>query len=86
VLSNGGHIAAVINPPGNPKAVYRVGDDEAPDHESWLAGVEPRQGTWWEDWDGWLAARAGPLRPAARRLGSRRFKPVGEAPGTYVLA
>jgi polyhydroxyalkanoate synthase len=86
VLSNGGHIAAVINPPGNPKAVYRAGDHEAPDHESWLAGVEPRQGTWWEDWDGWLAERTGPMKPAPRRLGSRRYKPVGDAPGTYVLA
>jgi polyhydroxyalkanoate synthase len=86
VLSNGGHIAAVINPPGNPKARYRVGDGDAPDGETWARGREPVSGTWWEDWDAWLADRTDGVKPAPRKLGSRKFPPVGDAPGEYVLA
>jgi poly[(R)-3-hydroxyalkanoate] polymerase subunit PhaC len=86
VLSNGGHIAAVINPPGNPKSTYRIADHNPPDAEAWLAEASVRQGTWWEDWDAWLADRTGPLRPAPRSLGSRRFAPLEPAPGSYVLA
>jgi polyhydroxyalkanoate synthase len=85
VRSTGGHIAAVINPPGNPKATYVVGDGDAPDAETWLEGAETRQGTWWDDWDGWLAERSGPLRAAPKRMGNRRHGAVGDAPGAYVL-
>jgi polyhydroxyalkanoate synthase subunit PhaC len=50
-----------------------------------VKGVEPTDGTWWEDWDAWLAQRSDGERPAPRRLGSRRFPKVAEAPGAYVL-
>jgi polyhydroxyalkanoate synthase len=86
VLSNGGHIAAVINPPGNPKARFRAGDGDAPDGQTWAREREPVAGTWWEDWDPWLAARSDGMKPAPKKLGSRKFPPVGDAPGEYVLA
>jgi polyhydroxyalkanoate synthase len=86
VLSTGGHIAAVINPPGNPKATYRVGEQGAPDPDSWLAEATIRNGTWWDDWDAWLGERSGALKPAPKRLGSRKHEPLDAAPGTYVLA
>ena len=85
VLSTGGHIAAVINPPGNPKATYRINDEMPPDADAWLAGAETRAGSWWEDWDRWLAERSGPIMAAPKRLGSRVHAPLGPAPGTYVL-
>jgi polyhydroxyalkanoate synthase len=85
ILSSGGHIAAVINPPGNPKAVYHVDGGDAADPQDWLTAAESVQGSWWEDWDRWLAQRSGPVKPAPKRLGNRRFPPVGDAPGTYVL-
>jgi polyhydroxyalkanoate synthase len=87
VLSTSGHIAAIVNPPGNEKASYRVaeqGDHEDP--ERWLAEAEKRPGSWWEDWNDWLAERSGPIREAPTRLGSAAFRPRGRAPGTYVLA
>jgi polyhydroxyalkanoate synthase len=86
VLSNGGHIAAVINPPGNPKATYTVGaNGNPPDSAAWRKTASATQGTWWEDWDAWLAARGGETRPAPKRLGNRRHPKLGPAPGTYVL-
>jgi polyhydroxyalkanoate synthase len=87
VLSTSGHIAAIVNPPGNEKASYRVavGEDHA-DPERWLREAEKRPGSWWEDWDAWLDERSGPARPAPTALGGRNFQPRGRAPGTYVLA
>jgi polyhydroxyalkanoate synthase len=41
------------------------------------------EGTWWADWDMWLRERAGDTRPAPERLGSRKYKVQGEAPGEY---
>jgi poly(3-hydroxyalkanoate) synthetase len=36
VLSTSGHIAALVNPLGNPKASYRVGGIDEPDQIRWL--------------------------------------------------
>jgi poly[(R)-3-hydroxyalkanoate] polymerase subunit PhaC len=78
VLSSGGHIAGMVNPPGSPKATYRVNDELPADAEEWLRGSELVQGSWWEDWAAWAAARSG-KRVAPPEL------PEGEpAPGTYV--
>jgi polyhydroxyalkanoate synthase len=87
VLSTSGHIAAIVNPPGNGKASYRVaeGDDHA-DPRAWVSSADKCPGSWWEDWDSWLAERSGPMRAAPKRLGNRKFKATGRAPGTYVLA
>jgi polyhydroxyalkanoate synthase subunit PhaC len=87
VLSTSGHIAAIVNPPGNEKASYRVarGDDHA-EPRAWLRSADMHPGSWWDDWNAWLAERSGPMRPAPKRLGNREFKPRGRAPGTYVLA
>jgi polyhydroxyalkanoate synthase subunit PhaC len=87
ILSTSGHIAAIVNPPGNEKASYRVAEEgDHADPEAWLERAEKRPGTWWEDWDGWLAERSGPVRPAPESLGGPGFRPQGRAPGTYVLA
>jgi len=85
VLSTSGHIASLVNPPGNPKASYRLNPDNPPDAQEWLDGATTRPGTWWPDFVDWLAQRCGPDRRAPRRLGSAAFPPLIEAPGTYVL-
>jgi polyhydroxyalkanoate synthase len=85
VLSSSGHIAAIINPPGNPRARYEVGDEYPVSAEEWRASAETRPGTWWEDWVEWLGARSGPEKPAPAKLGNRQHKVLGPAPGEYVL-
>jgi polyhydroxyalkanoate synthase len=85
VLSTSGHIAALVNPPGNPKATYRVNPQRPEDPQEWLSGAGVDQGSWWPDFAGWLSRRCGPDRRAPRKLGGRGFAPLIEAPGTYVL-
>ena len=86
VLSTSGHIAALVNPPGNPKASYRVSDDLPEDPQEFLSSVEPTKGTWWSDFVSWLAAHSGPDQPAPETQGSETHPVLAAAPGTYVFA
>jgi polyhydroxyalkanoate synthase len=85
VLSTSGHIAALVNPPGNPKASFQVNKDNPPDPEEWLKSAETQQGTWWTDASAWLAERCGATRPAPTHLGGGGLRPLVQAPGTYVF-
>ena len=87
ILSTSGHIQALVNPPGNERASHRThADGNPPTAEEWFEGAARHPGTWWADWDAWLARRSGPLKPAPDSLGSPKHKASGSAPGTYVLA
>ena len=85
VLSTSGHIAAIVNPP-SPKAKHWTNTDLAGDSENWKAGADLHEGTWWDDWSVWIDSQAGAMVPAPDRLGSDEYPPMGDAPGTYVLA
>ena len=85
VLSTSGHIAALVNPPGNPKASFHTNDDMTSDAKVWLKGSDVHQGTWWTDLGLWLDERCGAQRPAPKALGSHRLSVLAEAPGTYVF-
>jgi polyhydroxyalkanoate synthase len=84
VLSNAGHIASLVNPPGNPKASYYVGGEGGTEPETWLKGATKQTGSWWQVWANWSKERAGELVPAPERLGSATHPPVQAAPGSYV--
>ena len=84
VLSSSGHIASLVNPPGNPKARMFVGPEPGPDPEAWRAEATELSGTWWEHWADWMTERAGPEKRAPTKLGSRKHKAGDAAPGQYV--
>jgi polyhydroxyalkanoate synthase len=84
VLSYSGHIASLVNPPGNPKAHYWTGEAPGPDPGQWLAGAHRQQGSWWQAWADWITVRAGDQRPAPAELGSERHPVLDPAPGLYV--
>ena len=84
VLSGGGHIQHLVNPPGNPKAHFRTGP-VAGHADAWLAGSAQQAGSWWPHWADWAVARSGAERPAPKRLGSRRHRAIEAAPGRYVM-
>ena len=54
-----------------------------PASEEWLQGATEFAGSWWPDWQHWVAALA-PERVAARKPGSRALAPIEDAPGSYV--
>jgi polyhydroxyalkanoate synthase subunit PhaC len=80
VLTNSGHIAGIVNPPGGKKTWHYTKPvaqhGESPDE--WLETADRHNGSWWEDWATWGQTHGGPLR-APYAL------PDGEpAPGAYV--
>jgi polyhydroxyalkanoate synthase len=83
-LSNGGHVAALVNPPGNPKAFHYMGPRDAPDGDAWLEKSPKLPGSWWESWNKWCGERSGKLIAAPKKAGSKAYPPICDAPGTYV--
>ncbi len=90
VLSRSGHIQALVNPPAREgaesRASFRVADDLPDTPEEFAAQTPQLPGSWWPDWDAWLAERSGGTAPAPKALGNATYKAQGKAPGTYVLA
>jgi polyhydroxyalkanoate synthase subunit PhaC len=85
VLARSGHIASMVSPVGNAKAVYRTAPDTPPDPEAWLAEATTQQGSWWPDFAGWLGERSGEQKPAPDSPGSPALPPIEPAPGSYVF-
>lgn len=85
VLSNSGHIQALLNPPGNPKAQYFANPELPEDAEEWFANAEPQQGSWWPRWIDWLSERSGDKKRAPKSLGNKACPPIVKAPGEYVF-
>jgi polyhydroxyalkanoate synthase subunit PhaC len=85
VLSTSGHIASMVNPPGNDKASFRTAAENPPDPADWLDQATSEHGSWWPDYVAWLERRGGGERARPRRLGAAGFRPTDPAPGTYVL-
>ena len=84
-LSSAGHIASLVNPPGNPKANYYTGAlDPEGSPETWLENAENHTGSWWEHWGDWAVERSGDEVRAPESLGSARFPAQAPAPGSYV--
>jgi len=64
VLSTSGHIAAMVNPPGNEKARYQVAKECPEDPQEWLRRAGTGHGSWWPDYASWLAERCGDEKAA----------------------
>ena len=85
ILSTSGHIAALVNPPGNPKARYQISKSTPADPEEWLKTAATEHGSWWPDMLAWLGDRCGKDKPAPGELGGGGLRPLADAPGTYVF-
>ncbi len=82
ILSQSGHIAGIINPPGKDKYGHYTSPapvDGLP--EAWKDSTTFTKGSWWPRWGAWLAERSGDQ--VAPRIPGDGLAP---APGTYVTA
>jgi polyhydroxyalkanoate synthase subunit PhaC len=84
VLSTSGHVAAMVNPPGNAKARYQLAKECPEDPQEWLRLAETCHGSWWPDYADWLAERCGDEQAAPGELGGGGLAPISDAPGTYI--
>jgi polyhydroxyalkanoate synthase len=85
VVSDGGHIQAMISSPANPKAKFYVNDALPGDPDDWLAGATEQHGSWWQHWRSWITQRSGGKHKVRKTLGNVRHQPLADAPGTYVF-
>ena len=85
ILSTSGHIAALVNPPGNPKARHQTSKNNPANPADWLKTAQTEQGSWWPDLLAWLGDRCGADKPAPEELGGGGLRPLVEAPGTYIF-
>ncbi|MFC3057665.1 class I poly(R)-hydroxyalkanoic acid synthase [Paenirhodobacter populi] len=83
ILSESGHIAGIVNPPGRKKYGYYTSDAAIADPDVWQAEAVRHEGSWWPRWGEWLAQRSGAMVPA-RIPGSADHPPLMPAPGAYV--
>jgi poly(3-hydroxyalkanoate) synthetase len=84
VLSSSGHIASLVNPPGNPRARFQVGGVDEPDPAFWAESAEQQSDSWWPDFVSWLGVRSGKKKDAPDTLGGAGMVPLEPAPGSYV--
>jgi polyhydroxyalkanoate synthase subunit PhaC len=82
VLSSGGHIAGIVNPPG-PKGWYVVGSDHPASADEWRQQATRHDGSWWEDWAIWSAGNSGPLIDPPP-TGSHKYNALYDGPGKYI--
>ncbi len=89
-LTSGGHNAGIVSEPGHAhrhfSVLTRPAGGTTLSTEAWQQAAPRKEGSWWPEWQAWLAARssgeAAPPRMGAR---ARGYAVLGDAPGSYVL-
>ena len=90
-LTSGGHNAGIVSEPGHPGRSYRIATRSAGgayiEPEEWEARTERKDGSWWPEWQAWMAGHSNPTVTAPPAMGSpgNGLPVLGDAPGTYVL-
>lgn len=90
VLADGDHHTGIIVDPGQPERSFEIAvkgkGEPAPDADEWRKTAARRAGSWWPEWQAWLARHSG-KRVKARPPGnpSTGYPPLADAPGEYVL-
>jgi polyhydroxyalkanoate synthase len=89
VLTSGGHNAGIVSEPGHLRRHYRIrtrpegGPSLGPDE--WERDTPPKDGSWWPEWAAWLKQHSSGGLIGPPQVGSSKFRPLCDAPGTYVL-
>jgi poly[(R)-3-hydroxyalkanoate] polymerase subunit PhaC len=90
VLSNGGHNAGVVNPPGHTNRYHQIAlhreHEKYIDPDAWQKSAVHHEGSWWPCWRDWLVGQSSE-RISPPRMGAPQSDDavLGDAPGTYVF-
>ncbi len=85
VLAASGHIAGVVNPPEGGKYSHWINPALPAEPEAWLAGATEIAGSWWPDWQRWVAGTDHSRAMVAARVpGAGALAAIEDAPGSYV--
>ncbi|TCD12394.1 PHA/PHB synthase family protein [Oricola cellulosilytica] len=84
VMGGSGHIAGVINPPHRQKYQFWHGPKVKGDLSGWIEKADVTEGSWWPHWQAWIEAQDSERVNARTKLGSKKLKPLEDAPGSYV--
>jgi polyhydroxyalkanoate synthase subunit PhaC len=84
VLGGSGHIAGIVNPPAANKYGYWTHAGLPESADEWQAKAEWHEGSWWTDWQEWIAGLNGGERVPARVPGAGGLAAIEDAPGSYV--
>jgi polyhydroxyalkanoate synthase len=89
VLTSGGHNAGIVSEPGHAGRTYQIRTKAAGeryvDPETWQVEVPVRQGSWWPEWESWLAVHSTEkLAPPVMGSPEKGYAPLRDAPGLYV--
>jgi polyhydroxyalkanoate synthase subunit PhaC len=91
VLSNGGHNAGIVNPPGRSNRRHQIAthveSENYVDPDAWQATAVHHEGSWWPCWLDWLPKQSTHERIAPPSIGAsaKGYAALCDAPGTYVL-
>ena len=91
VLSNGGHNAGIVNPPGRANRRHQIAthaeNENYIDPDTWQASAVHHEGSWWPCWQSWLRRHSTqqPIAPPHTGAAGKGFTAICDAPGSYVL-
>ncbi len=81
ILTNGGHVAGIVNPPENSRYSHYVSKLECQSTDEWLENANHIKDSWWTTWSAWLADNSG---PKIKALNINQKSVIEDAPGSYV--
>ncbi len=90
VLTTGGHNMGIVSEPGHAGRSYQVltrpADGKFHDADAYVAQAPRKPGSWWLEWQRWLAERSGPMgAPPTLGAPAKGYPAIEPAPGSYVL-
>ncbi len=90
VLSNGGHNAGIVNPPGHPHRHHQIAlhkeHNKYIDPDAWQKRAAHHEGSWWPCWRDWLIKQSSEqISPPPMDAPQSGHVALGDAPGKYVF-
>ena len=81
ILTNGGHVAGIVNPVESSRYSHYVSKLEFKSPDEWLESAKNMKASWWITWSSWLADNSG-SRIKALNINPKSV--IEDAPGSYV--